>query len=180
MLQPTGAAPSANDHPEKVQGTMTAEALSEIVLYTDGACAGNPGPGGWGAILVCREPAAEKELSGAEAHTTNNRMELTAVIEGLRLLQRRCRVKVVTDSQYVCDAFRRGWAERWQKNGWKTAEKKAVKNDDLWRELIALINAHEVEWQWIRGHIGHPYNERADRLAVAARKAVARKGSSNF
>ena len=155
------------------------EALSEITLYTDGACAGNPGPGGWGAIVVCREPRAEKELSGAEPDTTNNRMEISAVIAGLASLKRRCRVTIVTDSRYVCDAFRKKWIDRWQKNGWRAAGKQPVKNPDLWRELLLHAARHEIEWQWIPGHAGHRYNERADSLAVAAREALTRTGATH-
>lgn len=147
---------------------------TRVTLYTDGACSGNPGPGGWGAILVCDDPPGEKELSGAEDNTTNNRMELMAIIEGLRRLKRGCDVTITTDSTYVADAFRKRWIEKWQKNGWRTAAKKPVKNEDLWRELLACVEPHHVKWQWVRGHDGHPMNERADRLAVAAREDLVR------
>jgi len=149
--------------------------MREVTLYCDGACSGNPGPGGWGAILVCREPAAERELSGGEAHTTNNRMELMAVIEALGALRESCRVTVVTDSRYVADAFRKRWLDGWQRNGWKTAAKTPVKNEDLWRRLLERTGTHEVSWVWVEGHAGHPENERADRLAVAARDRAAGK-----
>lgn len=149
--------------------------MREVEIFTDGACKGNPGPGGWGAILRCRTPVAEKELSGGAADTTNNRMELTAVIEGLRLLREPCRVTIQTDSQYVADAFRKNWIVSWQKNGWRTATKKPVKNEDLWRALLEAVAPHEVRWEWIRGHNGHPENERADRLAVRAAEAYLRR-----
>ena len=144
--------------------------MAEVVeIYTDGACRGNPGPGGWGALLRYR--GAERELSGGEPQTTNNRMELTAVIRGLEALTRRCRVAVTTDSEYV----RRGiteWIERWRRNGWRTADRKPVKNVDLWRRLDELNAAHSVEWHWVKGHAGHPENERADRLASQAIDAL--------
>ena len=140
-----------------------------ITIYTDGACSGNPGPGGWGAVLVCHSPRAEREISGGEPETTNNRMELRAIIEALGCLREPCAVTVVTDSQYVANAFRQGWVERWQRNGWRTAAKAPVKNQDLWQHLLGLLERQEqVEWTWVRGHEGHPENERADRLAVGA------------
>ncbi len=147
--------------------------MQEIEVYSDGACSGNPGPGGWGAVVICHRPPAERELSGAQPDTTNNRMELTAIIEALAILNRPCKVKVNTDSTYVADAFRQRWLEKWQKNGWRTAAKTPVKNDDLWRRLAELVAGHQVEWHWLRGHAGHPLNERADRLAVAAREGLA-------
>ncbi len=147
---------------------------SEVLVFADGACSGNPGPGGWGAILKCPALGMEKRLSGAEPGTTNNRMELTAVIEALRALKRPCRVVVTTDSRYVVDAFRARWLENWQRNGWKTASKQPVKNEDLWRELLAAMKPHQVRWEWIRGHAGHPENELADELAVAARMSLKR------
>lgn len=133
-----------------------------VVIYTDGACSGNPGPGGWGAIL--RSGGREKELWGGEAGTTNNRMELTAVIRALEALKQRSRVRVYTDSQYVQKGISE-WIHAWKRKGWKTADKKDVKNADLWRELDVLAQRHEVEWHWVRGHAGHPENERADALA---------------
>jgi ribonuclease HI len=137
-----------------------------VSLFTDGACSGNPGPGGWGAIL--RSGARERELSGGDALTTNNRMEMTAVIEGLRAINRPARVRVFTDSRYVMDGATL-WLKGWQKRGWKTADKKPVKNEDLWRALEAEIQRHEdVTWEWVRGHAGHAENERADLLARLA------------
>ncbi len=140
-----------------------------VVIYTDGACSPNPGRGGWGVVLISPEKNARKELCGGEAETTNNRMEMTAVIESLTALKTRCRVDLYTDSTYVMNAFKQGWLERWKKNGWLTSGKSAVKNDDLWRRMSALIESHDVTWHWVRGHAGDPENERADALAVAAR-----------
>ena len=137
--------------------------MSEVVeIFTDGACKGNPGPGGWGALLRFGE--TEKELCGGERATTNNRMELLAVIRALESLNRRCVVKVHTDSQYVQKGISE-WIIGWKKRGWKTADKKPVKNEDLWRELDQLASQHDVEWLWVRGHAGHVGNERADQLA---------------
>ena len=139
--------------------------LPHVTIYTDGACSGNPGPGGWGALLRYRKH--EKELSGGESQTTNNRMELTAAIRALQALDRPCRVDFYTDSEYL----RRGvteWMRNWKRRGWKTAAKKPVKNQDLWRELDAAIQGHEITWHWVRGHAGHRENERADRLAREA------------
>ena len=137
--------------------------MSETIrIYTDGACRGNPGPGGWGALLVAGE--LEKELWGGEPLTTNNRMELTAAIRGLEALKRRCKVDVYTDSQYVRNGIRE-WLAQWKKRGWKTADKKPVKNQDLWERLDELVTGHEIEWHWVKGHSGHDGNERADALA---------------
>ncbi len=133
-----------------------------VEIYTDGACKGNPGPGGWGALL--RFGGQEKELFGGEPLTTNNRMELLAVIRALQALRRPSRVQVHTDSQYVQKGISE-WIKGWKARGWKTADRKPVKNEDLWRELDALVAGHEVRWQWVRGHAGHPENERADALA---------------
>ncbi len=142
------------------------ETETEVVeIYTDGACKGNPGPGGWGAIL--RYKGREKTLSGAEPHTTNNRMEMTAVIRALEALKRPCRVRLTTDSQYVKNGITQ-WLPQWKRRGWKTAAGKPVKNADLWRRIDELAQRHDIEWHWVRGHAGHPENERADRLAVAA------------
>ncbi|RTZ74857.1 MAG: ribonuclease HI [Gammaproteobacteria bacterium] len=136
-----------------------------VMLYTDGACKGNPGPGGWGALLEYR--GVEKELWGGEPRTTNNRMELQAVIEGLKALKKPSRVRIVTDSQYVKNGMQQ-WIHNWKRNGWRTAAKKPVKNADLWQELDRLVNLHQVEWEWVRGHSGHPENERVDQLANRA------------
>lgn len=138
--------------------------MKRVQLYTDGACSGNPGPGGWGAIL--RFGSVEKELSGGEENTTNNRMELTAVIMGLSALKEPCEVTLVTDSKYVADGVTKGWAESWQKNGWRKADKKPALNADLWEKLLKLLKVHKVEINWVKGHAGHPENERCDRLAV--------------
>lgn len=139
--------------------------MKKVLIFTDGACSGNPGPGGWGAVL--RYGSTEKELSGGEAQTTNNRMELTACIEALKALKEPCDVTLTTDSQYVANGITKGWAESWRKNDWKKADKKPALNSDLWQELLELINKHTVEIIWIKGHAGHPENERCDRLAVA-------------
>lgn len=136
--------------------------MQEVTIYSDGACKGNPGPGGWGAVLVAG--GNEKELFGGENPTTNNRMELTAVIEALRALKRPCVVKVYTDSQYVQKGISE-WIRGWKARGWLTAEKKPVKNADLWQQLDELVQPHEISWHWVRGHNGHPGNERADALA---------------
>ncbi len=138
---------------------------SQVCLYTDGACSGNPGPGGWGALLTMG--AHEKELCGAEAHTTNNRMEMMAAIQGLRALKNPCQVNLYTDSQYLRDGIT-SWIVGWKKNGWKTAAKKPVKNEDLWRLLDDLVQIHNVRWHWVKGHNGHPENERVDLLARSA------------
>lgn len=135
-----------------------------VYLYTDGACSGNPGPGGWGAIL--RYQGHEKELFGSEENTTNNRMELTAVIEGLKALKRSCMVHVVSDSRYVCDAINQHWLENWQRKDWKKSDGKPVLNPDLWKELFELLQKHDVRFEWIKGHAGHPENERCDAIAV--------------
>ena len=137
-------------------------AAPDVVMYTDGACRGNPGPGGWGVLLLAK--GREKELCGGEALTTNNRMELTAAIEGLKALTRGCRVAIYTDSQYLRNGIRE-WLAQWKKRGWKTADRKPVKNQDLWELLDELAARHEIEWHWVRGHAGHDGNERADELA---------------
>ncbi|CAG9163956.1 ribonuclease HI [Cupriavidus pampae] len=136
--------------------------MQEVTIYSDGACKGNPGPGGWGAVLVAGD--SEKELFGGETPTTNNRMELTAVIEALRALKRPCVVKVYTDSQYVQKGISE-WIRGWKARGWLTADKKPVKNADLWQQLDELVQPHQISWHWVRGHNGHPGNERADALA---------------
>jgi len=144
--------------------------VAEIVAYTDGACSGNPGPGGWGALLVARAPDGrilrERELSGGEPATTNNRMELMAAIAALEALERDTALTVVTDSNYLRDGVT-AWIHGWKRNGWKTAAKKPVKNVDLWQRLDAAAARHDVRWEWIKGHAGHPENERADALARA-------------
>jgi ribonuclease HI len=133
-----------------------------VEIYADGACRGNPGPGGWGVLLKAK--GVEKELFGGEPHTTNNRMELTAVIRALEALKRRCRIRVYTDSQYVQKGISE-WISAWKRRGWRTADKKPVKNVDLWQQLDALVGTHDIEWHWVRGHAGHDGNERADALA---------------
>ena len=142
--------------------TTNTTAEKTVYLYTDGACKGNPGAGGWGVLL--RYGAHEKTLYGGEVETTNNRMELTAVIEGLRALKHTVRVVICSGSQYVKNSME-GWILGWKKNGWKTAAKKPVKNEDLWRELDELVSRHQVSWTWVKGHAGHPENEKADELA---------------
>lgn len=142
--------------------------MKKVEIYTDGACSGNPGKGGWGAVLVYGEK--EKELSGAEKDTTNNRMELTAVIEALGALKQPCNVVLTTDSKYVCDAINKGWVYSWKKNGWKKSDKKPALNVDLWEKLLPLLEKHNVEFVWVKGHNGHPYNERCDTLAVSEYK----------
>lgn len=142
------------------------EMKKHIELFTDGACSGNPGKGGWGAVL--RYGQNERELSGGEKSTTNNRMELTAVIMGLKALKEPCHVTLTTDSKYVSDGLSRGWARSWQKNGWRKADKKPALNPDLWEELLRLTDIHDVDIVWVKGHAGHPENERCDRLAVKA------------
>jgi ribonuclease HI len=144
--------------------------VKKVEIFTDGACKGNPGPGGWGAIL--RMGHHERELSGSEAQTTNNRMELSAVIRALQALKEPCHVHLHTDSRYVIDGITK-WIYGWQKNGWKTAAKKPVLNAELWQELLAATKRHRIEWIWVKGHDGHPENERADKLASDAALAVA-------
>lgn len=143
--------------------------LQHVEIATDGACKGNPGKGGWGVVL--RMGNTEKEMSGGEAHTTNNRMELMAAIQGLKALKRPCRVTLSTDSRYVMDGLTK-WIHGWLRNGWRTADKKPVKNADLWQELLAAAKPHRVEWVWVKGHAGHPDNERADKLASDAAIAM--------
>ncbi|MBQ3133492.1 MAG: ribonuclease HI [Clostridia bacterium] len=139
--------------------------MKKVFLFTDGACSGNPGPGGWGAIL--RYGDAEKELSGGDANTTNNRMELLAVIHGLSALKEPCEVVIQSDSRYVVDGIEKGWARSWKQNGWRKADKKPALNADLWEKLLTLLDIHHVSFVWIKGHAGHPENERCDQLAVA-------------
>ncbi|MBQ3934295.1 MAG: ribonuclease HI [Clostridia bacterium] len=139
--------------------------MKQVTIYTDGACSGNPGPGGYGAVLVYG--SSEKELSGGEPSTTNNRMELTAAIVGLEALKEPCSVLLVSDSRYLVDAIEKGWLRQWKFRHWKKADGSPVLNPDLWRRLDRQLSRHEVVFQWIKGHAGHPYNERCDALAVA-------------
>ena len=139
--------------------------MKKVEIFTDGACSGNPGPGGWGAIL--RYNGVEKELSGGEKDTTNNRMELTAVISALKALKMPCEAVVTTDSKYVYESITKGWVYSWQKNNWRKADKKPALNVDLWTELLELLGKHQVTFSWVKGHNEHPENERCDRLAVA-------------
>ena len=149
--------------------------MKTVEIYTDGACSGNPGPGGWGAVL--RYQGKEKELSGGEAMTTNNRMELTAVIEALEALKEPCAVELWSDSKYVVDALEKGWAKGWQKKGWIKADKKPALNPDLWARLLELSETHELRCHWVKGHADNEFNNRCDALAVAAREAIAKDGS---
>ena len=139
--------------------------MKDVTIYTDGACSGNPGAGGWGTILVYK--GREREMSGGAAETTNNRMELTAVIEGLKALKEACKVTVVTDSQYVANGINLGWAQSGKANGWRKTDRKPALNPELWDELLTLISKHEVTIEWVKGHDGHPENERCDKMAVA-------------
>lgn len=139
--------------------------MKHVDIYTDGACSGNPGAGGWGAVIVYK--GIEKELSGGEAKTTNNRMELTAVIEALKALKEPCEVTLTSDSKYVVDGITKGWAKSWRTKGWRKGDGKPALNPDLWGELLDLLEMHSVEFVWVKGHAGHPYNERCDRLAVS-------------
>ncbi len=145
--------------------------MKQLEIFTDGACKGNPGPGGWGAVI--RYGKHEKEISGGDADTTNNRMELSATIQALKILIEPCEVKLHTDSRYVIDGITK-WIHGWQRNGWKNASKQPVSNIDLWHDLIEATARHQVEWIWVKGHNGHPENERADRLASDAAEAIAK------
>ena len=138
--------------------------LKEVEIFTDGACSGNPGPGGYGVIL--RYNGREKEISGGDPQTTNNRMELTAAIEGLKALKEPCRVTLYSDSKYLVDAVNEGWVYKWEENGWMRTKREPALNPDLWEELLALMDEHEVTFVWVKGHDGHPENERCDKLAV--------------
>lgn len=137
--------------------------MKQVYIYTDGACSHNPGPGGWGVVLIYGD--YRKELSGADSETTNNRMELTAVIEGLRALNQPCQVILFTDSKYIVDSVNLGRLEKWSQNGWRKANKGSVLNADLWEDIVALTSIHQVEFRWVKGHAGHPENERCDQLA---------------
>lgn len=144
--------------------------MKRVEIYTDGACSGNPGPGGWAAIL--RYKGVERELSGAATETTNNRMELTAAIEALKALKEPCEVTVYTDSQYIVRAFSEGWLDRWKASGWRTAGRKPVQNRDLWEALMAAAEPHSIQWVWVKGHADDPLNNRCDELARAAYATV--------
>ena len=143
--------------------------MKQVTIYTDGACRNNPGPGGWAAILTYGK--AQKELSGGEPETTNNRMELTAAIMGLSALTEPCEVLLYSDSKYLVDAINLGWAEKWKMNNWKKGKNEEAKNPDLWAQLLELIKKHKVTFEWVKGHNGHEYNERCDTLATAAADA---------
>ena len=145
--------------------------MKTVEIYTDGACSGNPGPGGWGAVL--RYGGVEKELSGGEAATTNNRMELTGVIRALEALKESCRVELYSDSKYVVDALEKGWAVKWRSSGWRKPDKKEALNPDLWERLLTLCERHELHCHWVKGHAENEYNNRCDALAVAARDRYA-------
>ena len=147
--------------------------MKKVEIYTDGACSGNPGPGGWGAVLRYRsgEKVYEKELSGGDASTTNNRMELTAFIEALGLLKEPCEVRFCSDSQYVINGLEKGWAKSWRARGWPKADKSPALNPDLWEKALELAEKHTITYVWVKGHAGHPENERCDQLAVAQSKA---------
>ena len=144
--------------------------MKTVTLYTDGACSGNPGPGGWGAILSYN--GVEKELSGGESATTNNRMELLAVISGLEALKEPCHVELYSDSKYVIDGLSKGWAASWRKNGWRKADKKPALNPELWEQLLELTRKHEMRYHWVKGHADNPYNNRCDEMAVAEWKKL--------
>jgi ribonuclease HI len=148
--------------------------LKNVDIFSDGSCSGNPGPGGWASIL--RYKGHEKEVSGGNAETTNNRMELTAVIEALRLLREKCSVTIYTDSQYVANGIEKGWAEGWKKNGWIKSDKKPAQNADLWDSLLTELSKHNYKIVWIKGHAGHPENERCDKLAVHQSKKYSKEG----
>ena len=148
--------------------------MKKVEIYTDGACSGNPGPGGWGAVLRYRSangPVFEKELSGGDAATTNNRMELTAFIEAVGLLKEPCEIRYCSDSQYVINGLEKGWAKSWRARGWKKADKSPALNPDLWAKALELAERHRITYVWVKGHAGHPENERCDQLAVAQSKA---------
>ena len=149
--------------------------MKTVTLYTDGACSGNPGPGGWGTILVYQ--GVEKELSAGEEHTTNTRMELLAAIMGLEQLKEPCKVTLISDSKYLCESILQKWVFSWEQNGWRKADKKPALNVDLWERMLKQLRRHEVEVQWIKGHAGHPQNERCDRLAVGAYLALKERNS---
>ena len=144
--------------------------MPEVEIYTDGACSKNPGPGGWGAVLIYK--SHRKEISGADAQTTNNRMELTAVIKALESLKEKCKIELFTDSKYVCDSIKKGWAESWRNNNWKKSDKKPAINADLWKVLLNLISKHDITFNWVKGHAGNIENERCDELATSEIKKL--------
>ena len=144
--------------------------MKEITIYTDGACSGNPGPGGWGAVLIYN--SHRKEISGGEKLTTNNRMELTALIKALEIVNQKCKINIFTDSKYLCDGINKGWAENWRKNNWKKSDNKPAINPDLWEKLLNLLKNHEYEINWVKGHAGHPENELCDKLATDEIKKI--------
>ncbi len=152
--------------------------MKHVDIYTDGACRGNPGHGGWGAVLVYR--GVERELSGGERETTNNRMELTAAIEALSALREPCNVTLTSDSKYLVDAVTKGWARAWRANNWKKADRAPALNPDLWEKLLHLLEQHDVTFVWVKGHDGHPYNERCDRLATAFADRFAEESDNPF
>ena len=167
VMNPTRTRPASPPAPSAAESAAPPEDRPLVLLYSDGACSGNPGPGGWGAILVDPGSGQRLEISGSDPQTTNNRMEMIAIIEGLRRLKRESRVRIVTDSRYVVDGMK-SWIHSWRRNGWRTADKKPVKNQDLWQELSALESRHDLIFEWIRGHQGHAENERCDQMAVEA------------
>lgn len=146
--------------------------MDKVIIYTDGGCSPNPGPGGWGAVLILPGRNYEKELYGSEAESTNNRMEITAAISAIKALKRPCEIELFTDSQYLQKAFTQSWLVNWQKNNWRTAAKKPVQNKDLWLELLEVTKTHEIEWKWVKGHSENKYNEICDQLVHKARKEL--------
>ena len=148
---------------------MSGDNRPKVTVYTDGACSGNPGPGGYGAILIYN--GLEKELSGGESETTNNRMEIMGAIKALEALKKPCEVNIVTDSKYLCDSINLGWAKRWRENGWMRNKKEPALNIDLWERLLVLLEGHEVSFSWVKGHAGNEYNNRCDALAVEMSKS---------
>ncbi|MBQ2671360.1 MAG: ribonuclease HI [Clostridia bacterium] len=144
--------------------------MKEITVYTDGACSGNPGPGGWGAVLIYN--SHRKEISGGEKLTTNNRMELTALIKALEIVNQKCKINIFTDSKYLCDGINKGWAENWRKNSWKKSDNKPAINPDLWEKLLDLLKNHKYKINWVKGHAGHPENELCDKLATDEIKKI--------
>ena len=152
-----------NAEPKNPKNTQNPQNSKQVEIYTDGSCKYNPGPGGWGAVLVYKKK--EKEMCGGEAETTNNRMELTAAIEALSALKEPCRVTLCSDSKYLIDGLSKGWAKSWKRNGWKKSDKSPALNADLWEKLLELSDVHTIDYVWVKGHAGHPYNERCDAMA---------------